>query len=289
MTKRTAARILALFCFVHGVVCETLSVDYYGVVSSSSEKNIMKMVQDAFLAQLKSIDGVSVSDKRKNPSSVSSSAPSIAQNPTDKNTVAFYSEIVEVENKDKSKSWNCTFFAFLPNEKKPQEKHEYFESYYKIIAKSKNEIHDFLSSLSPKKSSQGEMGGALSNGDVGELAGTWCGEPHADRVVILRNGTGFVVFKDGTLMNISVSLDIDETAPGAASVKISQVGESRPSFYPELPSEAASGAALLSEPIVWHFTYASSDSDTLSGTKNTLVPSGARVLKGSTPAVWTRR
>ena len=53
--------ILSTFAKVHA---DQLKIEYYGVVSTSSDSNMIKMAQDIFLTQLKSIDYISVEDKR---------------------------------------------------------------------------------------------------------------------------------------------------------------------------------------------------------------------------------
>ena len=64
------------------------------------------------------------------------------------------------------------------------------------------------------------------------LAGTWTGDTLIDKIVILRGGKGFVIFKNGASMNIVISIN-------GSSVTVIQKGRSNASFYPELSRELA--------------------------------------------------
>ena len=76
------------------------------------------------------------------------------------------------------------------------------------------------------------------------LSGTWSGEENIDKIVILRGGRGFVIFKNGASMNITVENKDNQ-------IVITQKGRSNASFYPELERNTALNAALSADPIEW--------------------------------------
>ena len=100
-----------------------------------------------------------------------------------------------------------------------------------------------------------------------QLSGIWSGEPFTDKIVILRGGRDFIIFKNGATMNISVSAE--ENSEHGSLIKIRQIGKPNASFYPELPREIALSVAPNASPIEWNFTM--NDENALSGTKTTLL------------------
>ena len=94
------------------------------------------------------------------------------------------------------------------------------------------------------------------------LAGTWTGDTLVDKIVILRGGKGFVIFKNGASMNITVSLN-------GTSVTVTQKGRSNASFYPELSRELALKNAATANPIKWELKLVSLQK--MTGVKTTLV------------------
>ena len=112
------------------------------------------------------------------------------------------------------------------------------------------------------------------------IAGTWGGEDYIDKIVILRGGRGFIIYKNGATMNISVSVADKE-------VTVTQAGKSNASFFPELPREAALLAATDAPPLSWKLTV--QNSSTLTGTKTTLVESNGGIVSGKVRIEWKRK
>ena len=97
------------------------------------------------------------------------------------------------------------------------------------------------------------------------LAGTWGGEENINKIVIMRSGRGFVIFKNGASMNILIKI---QKAESDTKVIITQESRPNASFFPELPRTVALQAAKEAEPIEW--TLSLLNDNTLSGTKKTL-------------------
>lgn len=269
---------------------EDLLVDYYGVVSVSSDTNMLKMAQDVFFTQLKSIDGISVDDKRPDISKASSVIPQFVHSGT---KVAFYAEITDEKGPDGQTIWNCRFNAVTPSDGITHSTTENYESYYKILVGAKNAIEKVLSDLiSPapefENADRANIAADFKTGvDIESLAGTWGGEPYADKIIILRGGRGFVIFKNGATMNIKISVKKATIEGISTSLEITQVGKSNASFFPELPREQALACAQTASPITWNFSLTSAD--TLEGVKNTVISTNSGTEKGTMSSTWSRR
>lgn len=284
--KNAAKRLLLMILVSTGIAtAESLQVDYYGVVSSSSDTNMLKMAQDVFYTQLKSIDSLVVVDRRPDISKTLDSVPEINQKSS---RIAFYAEIDEKKDLFENTAWNCKFIAVNPKDKTEHSKSEIFESYYKILVNAKNSIESVLSEFNSAKKiptdadKQNLAANSHSNIDIESLAGTWTGEPGTDKIIILRGGRGFVIYKNGATMNIKVA-----ARNGGNEIEISQVGKSNASFFTELQRETALAAAPNAEPIKWNFKITSKSS--LKGTKTTLLQDGDNAKEGTVPATWTKK
>lgn len=269
---------------------EDLLIDYYGVVSASADANMLKMAQDVFYTQLKSIDGVIVDDKRPDISKASSTLPVFAQTNA---RVYFYAEVYDEKNTLGQTIWNCRFNAVTSQDGITHTAAENYESYYKILVGAKTAIEKVLSDLkSPppefENADKANIEADFETGvDIESLAGTWGGEPYADKIIILRGGRGFVIFKNGATMNIKITVKKASIAGKNTSLEISQVGKSNASFFPELPREQALACAARAAPITWNFALTSQD--TLEGIKNTVIQTNDGTEQTAITSSWTRR
>lgn len=268
-----------------------LYIDYYGVVSQSSETNILKMAQDIFYTQLNSIENVSVDDKRKDAGTTLQATPDFSTTATPH--IAFYAEIAE-EIIDTAKEWQCTFIAFQAESQQTYTKTEKYSSYYKILANAKPAIEAVLEKLSATNASETQFAipapAATSGIKTEALAGTWTGESDIDKIILLRGGKGFVIFKNGASMNIKVTITNSDSAGNITDLKIVQDAKPNASFFPALPRNVALENAASAAPITW--TFHVTDSKTLSGTKTTLVassesPTGA--ISGTQEVTWEKK
>lgn len=285
--KKHIKRLLLIITATTGIAtAESLQVDYYGVVSSSADTNMLKMAQDVFYTQLKSIDSIIVVDRRPDISKTLTDFPQLDQNSS---KIAFYAEIDEEKDLFNQTSWNCKFNAVTTKSGITRTKTEVFESYYKILVNAKNSIESLLDEFrKPEKpiedaDRQNIEENSLSSIDVESLAGTWTGEPGTDKIIILRGGRGFVIYKNGATMNIRISAG----KSGANSIEIQQTGKSNASFFTEIPREMALQYAPEAAPIVWDFKITSQSS--LEGKKTTLLPDGAGAKRGTTNSTWTKK
>ncbi len=271
-SKNLTITLLFFVFFLKAVSASPLQIEYYGVVSTSSDVNMMKMAQDFFYTQLTSIDGLSVSDKRSDISSVSETIPDTSN--ASLNKFVFYAQIKEDKKGENSIFWNCEFVLKKTETGVIFQKNKTYETYYKMLTNAKETIEDFLTPFilknennSKENSIQSEQ--KNSNINIEDLSGSWTGEPYTDKILILRGGRGFIILKNGATMNISVSVIQDST--GENFIKIKQSGKTNASFFPELSRELALKEAQFASPVEW--TFVKTSNDTLSGTKKTLVAS----------------
>ena len=269
---------------------EDLLVDYYGVVSASSDTNMLKMAQDVFFTQLKSIDGIIVDDKRPDISKASSEIPVFLKTNA---KIYFYAEITDQKSDEGQTIWNCRFNAVTSADGITHSANENYESYYKILVGAKNAIEKVLSDLKAPDpqfatADKENIAADFKTGvDIESLAGTWSGEPFADKIIILRGGRGFVIFKNGATMNIKISVKKAVIDGKNTNLEISQVGKSNASFFPELSREQALACAAKATPIKWNFALTSAD--TLEGIKNTVIQTNDGTQPGIVNSSWTRR
>jgi hypothetical protein len=111
------------------------------------------------------------------------------------------------------------------------------------------------------------------------LSGTWEGENLISKIVILRGGRGFVIYKNGASMNIAVSITNNK-------VEAIQTSKQNASFFPDLPREVALLVAANAEPIKW--TLSLIDENTLTGEKVTLMPVDNNAQRTIIPVKWIR-
>lgn len=263
---------------------QTYNIDYYGIVSKEIDSNMAKMTSDLYFTQLSEINNFSVSDKRDGVLLNSIPDNSIFS----ENKLSFFTEIIKEEATDK---WIAKFYVVDKSNQLVHSKEKKYDSYYKVLMESKNELRENIKQLienesktvttsKTQNSSSFEQTNKINELTTTEvLAGTWSGEDNIEKVVILRGGRGFVIFKNGASMNISVELKDNK-------ILITQKGKGNASFYPELPRNLALTAALDSEPIQW--TLLLDNQDLLSGTKKTLLPDGENYTSGTLNISWKR-
>lgn len=267
-TRKTAsAFIIVLLTFkLHAVTV----IDFYAAESSSQDTNMITMTTDLFYSQCQSLSGFNVVDKRDVHFDRNNAGPEIS----------FYPEIEET-----SDGWSCTLNAYNAFLKKNVQFKKQYASYYKILVDAKASIENlFASVLTPDDSRTGD-GNSNSAREIKleELAGTWSGESLVDKIIILRGGKGFVVFKNGATMNISLTLDSD-------TLTVKQNSKPNASFFPELPRSTALKNISRADPIEWTLTL--SPEGFLTGTKKTLTEdktSATGVKQSNVPVEWKKK
>lgn len=281
---------IALFLITTAISAHSqkLQVDYYGVVSSSQDSNMLKMAQDLFYTQLNSIDGILVTDKRADLASVLTSLPDTSSSQPPR--IIFYAQISAEKSNDQTVNWNCDFYAKSSDEKILKES-KFYDSYYKMLTSAKETIDDLLSPLKNKTNFPEKKDFASNKQEefednsftVESLSGTWSGEAFADKIVILRGGRGFIILKNGATMNILVK------AKNRSEITITQTGKTNASFFPDLPRDLALQVAQNASPIEWNFSL--KVQNTLTGTKKTLSASAnsQNVEPSIENVIWTKR
>ena len=278
--------IFLIFMLPFPLFAKSVAVDFYAAVSASKDTNMIRMTENLYFQQLSSLDGYTVTDKR----------PAEWQKGNEEESgedkIIFFAEIQESPD---SAGWICILNAINQSNSDRKTSVKIYDSYYKILLDAKNSLQDLLSSFSATDSGgnnaesakkEEPITPAVSEQNKGisveNIAGNWTGEPYIEKIVILRGGKGFVIYKNGASMTIQVSVV-------GSSIHIQQVGRPNASFYPELPRDIALSVARNASPIEWELSL--TDDNTLSGIKSTLEPSNNSdgAAKANIEVVWQRK
>ena len=264
---------------------QSYNIDYYGIVSTEIDANMSKMTSDLYYTQLSEINNFSISDKR--------TTPSLAERPDaeafSNSSLSFFTLINKDENSDK---WITTYFVVDKAHNEEHSKKKIYDSLYKILMEPKDVLKNTIKQLIENDTSattitasvqEQSSSGKSAITSTEELSGTWSGEENINKIVIMRGGRGFVIFNNGASMNITVELSGSDSSK---TVLVKQKGNSNASFYPDLKRTAALTAAVSAAPIKW--TLNLTDSNTLKGIKDTLLPDGDNYKEGSVNVIWTR-
>ncbi len=282
--KKSILVSFLLIIFNAFLAAQNYSIDYYGIVSTEIDANMSKMTSDLYYTQLSEINNFTVTDKR--------SAPSLTQRPDasifSSGRLSFFTLITKDSNSDK---WITTYYVVDKSNNEEHSKKKIYDSFYKILMEPKDVLKDTIKQLIENDSSATSITSASQEGtskglllaSTEELSGTWGGEENINKIVIMRGGRGFVIFNNGASMNITVELS---GSAGSRNVVITQKGNSNASFYPDLKRTVALSAAVSANPIKWTLTL--TDSNTLKGKKDTLLPDGDSYKEGSISVIWTR-
>lgn len=260
-------------------------LDFYGIVSPDADSNMTGMTEDLFYAQLSDMDGIHVTDRRS-----SNFVNYFLENGTplfDGTGTPFYAII---KRGTKNGTWNCTLYLNKNEHGNIVSYSRDFDSYYKIMTDAKQTIASLFDQLDSQYNTSLEMREPQNNLQnistnkisTDNISGTWDGEDFIDRVVILRGGRGFIIFKNGASMAISV--DISESTN---SVTVTQVGPSNASYFPNLPRQTALTLAPKASPLSW--TLALAGNETLAGTKNTYEMQGSDAAQATEKVTWRKR
>ena len=271
----TAQTIFALFVFslfFSFAVFAQNRVGFFSAVSSSDDESTINLTEDLYFSKASLLSEVNIIDHRNKNFSYSELSLYNDLN------YAFFPEIQEDGD-----GWLCTFHAINLKTKKEYNSQKHYDSYYKILMDAKNELESFFISMkssdSLQKNSQGGNVQLASTINLDMLSGTWKGEPYIDKIVILRGGRGFVIFKNGASMNISVVV-------ANGKLTATQLGSSNVSYYPDVEQSLVLALNEKTQPIVWNFEIKSAS--ILEGTKNTLQENGQSAVFTTIPVTWTK-
>lgn len=288
MQKKTEKLILSIFLIfiTHLAFAQTYNIDYYGIVSTEIDANMAKMTSDLYYTQLTEINNFSTQDKRNGTSALNQEPD--PENFSDSN-LSFYALITKDE---KTEKWTSIFKVIDKYKNEEHSKIKSYDSFYKILTEPKSVLQETIKTLIENDSNVSTIARNQNNLEAAKntslestelLSGTWAGESSIDKIVILRGGRGFVIFKNGASMNIGIELS---NSSDGQEIIITQKGRANASFYPELPRNLALNAALTAEPISW--TLTAIDENTLSGRKNTLIQKDNNFESGSLSVEWKR-
>ena len=249
------------------------TVYFYGPVTSSQDTTT-KLTSDLFFSQLQSTPGYILVDNRN-----ITWEESFLDKTKQSDTAFFFVQIHQNQQ-----NWECTLTIIDSETKKRVTKTEVFDGYYKILMEAKNSLQELLENFrnqnpnitSPKEVSTKQHNISLS---LDTLSGTWKGDNHISKIVILRGGKGFVIYKNGASMNIQVSIQNN-------MILAQQTSRSNASFFPDLPREVALVMANSASPIQWKLSLV--DDNTLSGEKLTLMPTENSAELQSVNVTWER-
>ena len=245
----------------------------YASSSSSGDSAVIKMTEDLFFSQLASSDLFTVHDMR----STEYSAAELTRYGSG-NSLFFYTQIYE-----KDGQWFLKLHLIDGATGKETVLQNNYDGYYKILTEAKNSLTSLIKQFNAGEAQKTEKQGT-SSVTVEKLSGTWYGEDYIDKIIILRGGRGFVIFKNGASMNVSVSVS-------GNLLSAVQQGKPNASFFPELPREAALVKAPEAKPVRWELTVESESA--MKGVKISLVAeydnSGVLSVKeGRIPVRWHR-
>ena len=286
LLKKSVLISIILFIFSAGLSAQSYFIDYYGIVSTEIDENMSKMTSDLYYTQLTEINNFTITDKRTSPNLKNRPDISVFS----ENALSFFTLITKDSDSDK---WITTYYVIDKANNEEHSKQKKFDSFYKILMEPKVVLRQTIKQLIENDTSAKTLTSQTSSEDpdltptdissTEELSGTWTGEDNIRKIVIMRGGRGFVIFKNGATMNIIVELSGDESNK---QVLITQKGHSNASFYPELQRSAALTAAVSAEPIKWTLTLI--NGNTLKGIKETLLPEGNSYKQGTVSVIWTR-
>ncbi len=286
LLKKSVLISIILFIFSAGLSAQSYFIDYYGIVSTEIDENMSKMTSDLYYTQLTEINNFTITDKRTSPNLKNRPDISVFS----ENALSFFTLITKDSDSDK---WITTYYVIDKANNEEHSKQKKFDSFYKILMEPKYVLRQTIKQLIENDTSAKTLTSQASSeapdltttdiSSTEELSGTWTGEDNIRKIVIMRGGRGFVIFKNGATMNIIVELSGDESNK---QVLITQKGHSNASFYPELQRSAALTAAVSAEPIKWTLTLI--NGNTLKGIKETLLPEGNSYKQGTVSVIWTR-
>ena len=190
--KKKCLLIASIF-LIHTILSAEDIIEFYSTKSDSADVEMIGMTTDLYYNQLQNTNGYSVIDKRDITYNTVTKA---------KQAISFYAQIEQASEEDGT--WTCTLHAIDGKTNKESSIVKNYESYYKILLDAKTSINTLLAKLSEPSGSTGEIKSPM---DLQDLYGTWDAENSVNKIVIMQNRKGFVIYDNGTSMNVSVSVD----------------------------------------------------------------------------------
>ena len=269
------------FCCSEAFAQQKYSIDYFGIVADGVDDNMSKMTSDLYYSQLCEINSYIVQYKR---TGIKMDQVPSTSSFEDGNLSLF----AVISRKENSNKWISSINLYDSSRKATYSESKEYDSFYKILMEPKASLQETISNLMAGKSDaiaeQTEASGSKTSTKLQStevLSGTWGGEDSIDKIVIMRGGRGFVIFKNGASMNISVEIKANN------DIVITQSGKANASFFTEIPRDLALKEAVNADPIKW--TLSLDDENTLTGTKSTLILSDGTAQSGTLNVTWKRK
>ncbi|OJF75961.1 MAG: hypothetical protein BKP49_09060 [Treponema sp. CETP13] len=276
--------VFLISSFVFSQVITKPIVSVYGSASNAKDTDTLVLTQNLFFTQLINSGRFIVHDLRK-----TIYTPELLEK-SESTDFVFYMDIIQEDL-----AWTCILHLINIETKKDITLSRKYPGYYKILMEAKDSIFSLLQKYDLEQDSFVQNSNSQINTNISEtdsenqisiekMAGTWNGDENIDKIVLMKSGRGFIIFRNGASMSVSVTIVNN-------IITIKQTTRSNASFFPELPRDIALLTATKEVPIYWEFTML--DSNTLEGTKHTLIPKieGEKITEtepGTIPVKWTR-
>ncbi|MCR5495708.1 MAG: hypothetical protein K6F15_08735 [Treponema sp.] len=258
---------------------ESFSVKFLGISSTDADKNMLNMTEDFYYKQISEYTMNLTYSKNED----------FQTNFTEDSNLFFdgydgdYIFYVVIKKTDDSK-WKCIYK--LRNQKDGSIKtiSKEYESYYKILMESKTSIKNTFSELFNASSASSALAKTEKKAQVttDAIAGTWQSNEAINKIVIMRGGRGFIIFKNGATMNIKIEISENENS----AIHITQSSGNNASFYPELERKIAMEYAITAEPLKWQLSLAENGS--LSGFKTSPFYENGIITQKKTDVLWKK-
>lgn len=270
---------LFLFLSIAANAEEKTSVKFLGIFSADADKNMLNMTEDFYYKQIAEYD-----------INLTYSKNETFQTEFEKNKEIFFANydgsyifFIEIKKSNDTK-WICEFNLRKTSDGTTKTITREYESYYKILMESKTALKQTFFSLFDTSDQETLAAKPAKNTGIttDAISGTWQSTEPINKIVIMRGGRGFIIFKNGATMNIKISI----SESNSSSIIITQASGNNASFYPELERKAAMEYAVSAEPVKWELFM--QEDGSLKGTKNSPVAQGDSVIEGTIPVTWTK-
>lgn len=277
--KKSLVITITIFLLLPCVFSQTgtKEIGFFAPIYNTKDEGTAKLIVDLYYNHLLSFDSFRVQDFR----STVFSQDTVLNNYGIQ--VAFFIDISDSDN-----NWTIAFNTFFDNKMYTEEKT--YDSYYQVLLSAKNDLFVFLDRLEKTEENKGteksdDVSATTVSINLDSIAGTWFTDASIDKIIILRGGRGFVIYKNGASMNISVEIRGNQ-------IIAQQTSKTNASFFPELPRDLALKVATEElQPIKWIMT--AKNENEMVGEKNHYEAvyendKATSVKTVSSPSRWTR-
>ncbi|HBG37369.1 MAG TPA: hypothetical protein DDW88_09930 [Treponema sp.] len=277
--KKSLVITITIFLLLPCVFSQTRTKElgFFAPIYNTKDEGTAKLIVDLYYNHLLSFDSFRVQDFRSTVFSQDTALNNYGIQ------VAFFIDISDSDN-----NWTIAFNTFFDNKTHTEEK--IYDSYYQVLLSAKNDLFVFLDRLekteeNTAREKSDDVSATTVSINLDSIAGTWFTDASIDKIIILRGGRGFVIYKNGASMNISVEIRGNQ-------IIALQTSKTNASFFPELPRDLALKVATEElQPIKWIMT--AKNENEMVGEKNHYEAvyeneKATSVKTVSSPSRWTR-